>query len=113
MTNVIPFPSRPDRDRNRRTATRTDNDSGRQVGTVTPIDGVAVYTVAEVARMLSLSTGTTYRLIRKGDIPARKMGAQWVIPKRRFDYWLDHLPEASPEEVDREFAKHLPEKDGA
>ena len=63
-------------------------------------DSRAVYTVAEVAAMLSLSLGSTYTLIRSGDIPAKKMGARWVIPKRRFHAWLDDLPVATPDDTD-------------
>jgi len=62
----------------------------------------AVYTVAEVAEMLSLSRGSTYALIRSGDIPALKMGARWIVPKRRFHDWLDGCRVATLEEVRRE-----------
>ena len=60
--------------------------------TIPPAPGprpAAVYTVAEVAQLLDLSLGSTYTLIRAGEIPAKKMGARWVIPKRRFHLWLD------------------------
>lgn len=53
-----------------------------------------VYTVAEVAEMLSLSLGGTYVLCRDGTIPARKLGSRWVIPKRRFHAWLDEEDQA-------------------
>lgn len=49
----------------------------------------AVYTVKEVAGLLRLSLGSTYALVREGEIPAKKMGARWVIPKNRFHAWLD------------------------
>jgi excisionase family DNA binding protein len=49
----------------------------------------AVYTVREVADLLSLSTGSTYALVRAGEIPARKLGGRWVIPKQRFHDWLN------------------------
>jgi excisionase family DNA binding protein len=65
----------------------------------------AVYTVAEVAELLDLSLGSTYALVRTGDIPAKKMGGRWVIPKRRFHAWLDDLPEASLDDVARELAR--------
>ncbi|MDG6104387.1 helix-turn-helix domain-containing protein [Dactylosporangium aurantiacum] len=64
----------------------------------------AVYTVAEVAELLSLSTGSTYALVRKGDIPAMKLGGRWVIPVRRFETWLNNLPTASTDDLDRELA---------
>ncbi|XTZ16507.1 helix-turn-helix domain-containing protein [Micromonospora echinospora] len=52
-------------------------------------DSRAVYSVPEVARLLSLSLGSTYALLREGEIPARKLGGRWVIPKKRFHAWLD------------------------
>ena len=51
-------------------------------------DDRAVYTVAEVARLLSLSRGGTYELVRQGVIPAVRLGRRWVIPKTRFHAWL-------------------------
>ena len=63
--------------------TGSPNDLVSQHGTA------AVYTVAEVAELLSLSLGSTYALVRAGRIPAKKIGARWVIPKRRFHSWLD------------------------
>jgi excisionase family DNA binding protein len=57
-----------------------------------------VYTVAEVARLLSLSFGGTYELVRQGEIPATKMGTRWIIPKQRFHSWLDGLVEEAGED---------------
>ena len=59
----------------------------------------AVYTVREVAHLLSLSLGATYALVRAGEIPARRLGARWVIPRARFEQWLDDCtvqPEPDP-----------------
>nr|WP_182905863.1 helix-turn-helix domain-containing protein [Microbispora sp. H13382] len=47
----------------------------------------------EVARLLSLSRGSAYALVREGTIPALRMGGRWIIPKRRFHAWLDGLTE--------------------
>jgi len=49
----------------------------------------AVYTVAEAARLLAISLGSAYALVRDGTIPAKKIGGRWVIPKIRFHTWLD------------------------
>jgi excisionase family DNA binding protein len=51
----------------------------------------AVYTVAEVALLLSLSRGTAYALVRDGTIPALRLGGRWVVPRARFHAWLDSL----------------------
>jgi excisionase family DNA binding protein len=63
-----------------------------QQGTPATVDR-AVYTVKEVALMLSLSLGGTYALIRNGEIPAKKFGGRWTVPKRRFDAWLNEPSE--------------------
>jgi excisionase family DNA binding protein len=56
---------------------------------VAQLGGTAVYTVKEVSQYLRISLGGTYALIRSGEFPAKKLGGQWVIPKRRFAVWLD------------------------
>jgi excisionase family DNA binding protein len=57
----------------------------------------AVYTVAEVARLLAVSLGSAYALVRDGTIPAKKIGGRWVIPKVRFHTWLnDQADEPEP-----------------
>lgn len=60
---------------------------------VVPDEGRAVYTVREVARLLSLSLGGTYELVRSGVIPALRVGGRWIIPKQRFHAWLDSCTE--------------------
>ena len=49
----------------------------------------ATYTVAEVADLLGVCRATVYELLRRGELPARRMGSRWVIARRRFDRWLD------------------------
>ena len=51
-------------------------------------DDRAVYTVRQVAWLLSLSLGTTYELLRTGEIPATRLGNRWIIPRERFHTWL-------------------------
>jgi excisionase family DNA binding protein len=98
-SNLIPFKPRPDR---QPAAPHTEPTTPAPV---VPITGSAVYTVAEVAHMLSLSRGSTYTLVRSGQIPALKLGGRWVIPKRRFHTWLDNLPEATTDDLDRELRR--------
>ena len=78
-----------------RTAPGTATDRGRSA----PV-GSLTYTVAEVAEMLSLNLGGTYRMIRSGDIPARKLGGRWVVPRRAFHEWLESCVEVTPEEAE-------------
>lgn len=51
------------------------------------------YTVREVAKLLGLSLGSTYVLVRDGTIPATRLGGRWVIPRNRFHTWLDAVTE--------------------
>ena len=80
-TNVYPFPQRPRGD--------TNPPDSAPPSDVMQLDGGAVYTVKEVSQYLRISLGGTYALIRSGEIPAKKLGGRWVIPKRRFAAWLD------------------------
>ena len=50
--------------------------------------------------MLRLNLGGTYRMIRSGDIPARKLGGRWVVPRRAFHDWLDSLEDVTPAEAE-------------
>ncbi|MBX7264777.1 helix-turn-helix domain-containing protein [Micromonospora sp. Llam7] len=96
MSTVIPFPQRP---------TPTTPTEAGATSTSRPAPVVsAVYTVAETAEILRLSLGSTYALVRSGDIPAIKLGGRWAIPKRRLHQWIDGLPTASVEDVERELA---------
>ncbi|SCF37064.1 DNA binding domain-containing protein, excisionase family [Micromonospora matsumotoense] len=88
MSTVIPFPQRP-----------IPTEAGGISNTRSAPVVSAVYTVAETAEILSLSLGSTYALVRSGEIPAIKLGGRWLIPKGRLHRWLDDLPEASTEDV--------------
>jgi excisionase family DNA binding protein len=47
------------------------------------------YTVAEVATLLGISRANTYVLLKSCEIPARRLGSRWIIPRHRFHDWLD------------------------
>ena len=82
---VYTFPDRPEPP-----PVVTDTDSSVLL---VQLGGSGVYTVKEVSQYLRLSLGGTYALIRSGEIPAKKLGGRWVIPKRRFADWLDSCTE--------------------
>ena len=48
------------------------------------------YNAVEVAAMLGISKSKVYDLIRQGVIPSLKLGSRVVIPKSRFDEWVDN-----------------------
>lgn len=74
-------------------------------GTVVPIHRGG-YSIAEVAATLAVPPATVCAWARAGLIPARKVGRRWVIPRRRFDTWVDELPEATNADIDRERRRH-------
>ncbi|WP_433793058.1 helix-turn-helix domain-containing protein [Actinoplanes sp. CA-252034] len=76
---------------------RTSPTTPADAETPAPV-GRVVYTVKEVAGMLSLNLGGTYALIRSGEIPAIKLGGRWVVPRGRFHTWLEAC-HAEPESV--------------
>lgn len=94
MTNVLPFTARV------ADADTTNNEGTGTADVLAMNDARAVYTVREVAQMLSLSLGGTYQLCRSGEIPALKLGNRWVVPKRRLHAWLDDLPAADAEDIE-------------
>jgi len=47
-----------------------------------------VMSVRDAADYLGLSRNTVYRLVRSGEIPARKFGNQWRISKAVLDEFL-------------------------
>jgi len=52
----------------------------------------ATYTVPEVAALLGMSRANTYALLASGEIPARRLGSRWIIPRHRFAQWLNDDP---------------------
>lgn len=46
-------------------------------------------TLKQVAEHLRLSERTVYRLLRKGDLPGRKVGGHWRFRPSEVEYWLD------------------------
>lgn len=50
-----------------------------------------VYTVREVATLLGINLGVTYQLIRQGEIPAKRLGKRWIVPRRLFYVWLNNI----------------------
>lgn len=47
-----------------------------------------ILTVQEVAKMLGLSEVTIYRLAKKGEIPARKVGRSWRFSRSVIEKWV-------------------------
>lgn len=46
------------------------------------------YTVPQAAALLGISAWTYYEGIKRGELPARKIGRRIVVPKVQLDAWL-------------------------
>lgn len=103
--NVIPLTPRPQPNRPGPAATPDRTAYPTPAARQNTSAETAVYTVAEVADLLSLALGTTYALIRTGQIPASKLGGRWIVPRHRFHTWLNELPDATPDDIDRELRR--------
>jgi putative molybdopterin biosynthesis protein len=55
-----------------------------------------VYTVEEVAKMLKISPMTVYRLIRQGELPVKKIGGRFRIPRAALEAYLATLEKPAP-----------------
>lgn len=56
---------------------------------------VEIYTVPQVAALLGISDGLAYELVRAGEIPAKRLGRRWIVPRARFHAWLNDLPKGA------------------
>ena len=50
---------------------------------------VETYTVPEVAARLGIGRCMAYDLVRQGVIPAKRLGRRWIVPRARFNAWLN------------------------
>jgi len=48
----------------------------------------AIMTPKEIARYLGFHLVTVYRLLKRGEIPATKIGGQWRFKRDILDAWL-------------------------
>ena len=49
---------------------------------------INLLTPSAVASILKISQNTLHRMIKKGEIPAVKIGGQWRFSESRFEEWL-------------------------
>lgn len=58
-------------------------------GVATPMVGVAVLTLEEVADYLRLSRKTVYRMARSGGLPAFKAANHWRVRRADLEGWIE------------------------
>jgi excisionase family DNA binding protein len=47
-----------------------------------------MWRIKDVAKYLNISSITIYRMLKKGIIPAHKIGSQWRFIKEEIDQWI-------------------------
>lgn len=55
--------------------------------------GKVALSAPEAARALGLAEGTVRLLIRRGEIPAKRVGGRWIVPVRGLHEWAGDLSE--------------------
>lgn len=48
-----------------------------------------VYSIQEAANLLGISQSYAYELVRNGTIPSLELGKKRVIPKVKFNQWVN------------------------
>jgi excisionase family DNA binding protein len=76
------------------TASPRKEKGGRQVTQAR--DEPEIMTVEQVAAMLSVHPSTVYRLLKKHEIPAFKLGSDWRFSRERLERWIMELHESKP-----------------
>ena len=80
-----------------RQAKRATSDRGQQRGTATvPPDEPEVLTPEDVAELLHIDRETVYRMARRHEIPAFKVGTKWRFRRAGLRVWMQAL-EAQPD----------------
>lgn len=50
-----------------------------------------IYTINDVCEMLKISRSFAYQMLKEGKIPSVKLGNRVIIPKAKFDTWMESL----------------------
>jgi excisionase family DNA binding protein len=53
----------------------------------------AAYTLGALATAIGVHKSTIFRVIRSGELRAKKLGGRTIIPACEVDRWLDSLPD--------------------
>lgn len=57
--------------------------------------------LSEVGRLLSLSPKVIRGMVARGELPARRIAARWMVPTQDFLSWMQALPGVSASEAIR------------
>ena len=61
------------------------------------IDNLLCYSAAEVAQLLKLDIKSVYAGLAAGEIPSRRVGKRFLVPKEAFHRWLGQADRATSE----------------
>ncbi len=52
--------------------------------------------VIDAAQVLGIGRSRTYQAVRSGELPARKLGKRWLIPRVALDRWFAEVTANPP-----------------
>ena len=61
--------------------------------------GRLAFSIEEVANALGLSLRHTYEMARTGQLPARRLGHRWIIPRAALERLLEEVQNGEPYKV--------------
>ncbi len=60
-----------------------------------------ILTIIELSKYLKISKSSLYYLLRKGRIPAAKVGRHWRFSKKSIDKWLEEKEKYNAQRKER------------
>lgn len=61
--------------------------------------GKGILDIAGAARLLGVSPGTVYKLVRAGEIPGRRVGREWRFSHAALTKWIEDSPAAESHQL--------------
>lgn len=75
--------------------------------------GRATLTVQETAARLGIGRNAAYEAIRRGELPAVRIGRRLLVPEAALSKWLEHGGGAAPRTLDDAARNEVAAQDGA
>jgi excisionase family DNA binding protein len=51
--------------------------------------GTRCYSIAQIQKMVPLGKTRIYQCLAAGQIPCIRLGKRFIVPRKKFDEWLD------------------------
>ena len=81
--------------------------SSVQVSLLPGIDTQGATGAEMVAKVLGVATSTAYELMHEKDFPALKIGNRLLVPKEKFQAWVETKTKGGEKQYDEIFEVHV------